>query len=40
VIQDSLNELLELVPAVSKLHRMNVLLKEHEWEVGGGARGG
>lgn len=34
VIQDSLNELLELVPAVPKLHRMNVLLKEHEWEEG------
>jgi hypothetical protein len=24
----------EVVPAVSKLHRMNVLLKEHEWEEG------
>jgi len=34
VIQDSLKELLELVPAVPKLHRMNVLLKEHEWEEG------
>ncbi len=34
VIQDSLNELLELVPAVPKLHRMNALLKEHEWEEG------
>jgi hypothetical protein len=34
VIQDSLNELLELVPAVPKLHRMNVLLKEHEWDEG------
>ena len=34
VIQDSLSELLELVPAVPKLHRMNVLLKEHEWEEG------
>jgi sister chromatid cohesion protein DCC1 len=34
IIQDSLNELLELVPAVPKLHRMNVLLKEHEWEEG------
>jgi len=34
VIQDSLNELLELVPAVPKLHRLNVLLKEHEWEEG------
>ena len=34
VIQDSLNELLELVPAVPKLHRMKVLLKEHEWEEG------
>jgi sister chromatid cohesion protein DCC1 len=33
-IQDSLNELLELVPAVPKLHRMNVLLKGHEWEEG------
>lgn len=33
-IQDSLNELLELVPAVPKLHRMNVLLREHEWEEG------
>jgi len=32
LIQDSLNEFLELVPAVPKLHRMNVLLKEHEWE--------
>ena len=29
VIQDSLKELLELVPAVAKLHQMNVLLKEH-----------
>ena len=34
VIQDSLNELLELVPAVPKLHRMNVLLQEHVWEEG------
>jgi sister chromatid cohesion protein DCC1 len=34
VIQDSLNELLELVPVVPKLHRMNVLLKEHEGEEG------
>ena len=34
VIQDNLNELLELVPAVPRLHRMNVLLKEHEWEEG------
>lgn len=34
IIQDSLNELLELVPAVPKLHRMNALLKEHEWEEG------
>lgn len=34
VIQDNLNELLEVVPAVPKLHRMNVLLKEHEWEEG------
>jgi hypothetical protein len=32
VIQDNLNERLKLVPAVPKLHRMNVLLKEHEWE--------
>jgi sister chromatid cohesion protein DCC1 len=32
VIQDNLNELLELVPAVPKLHRVNALLKEHEWE--------
>ena len=34
VIQDSLNELLELAPAVPKLHRMNVLLQEHVWEEG------
>jgi sister chromatid cohesion protein DCC1 len=34
VIQDSLDELLKLFPAVPKLHRMNVLLKEHEWEEG------
>ena len=34
VIQDSLNELLELVPAVPKLHRMTVLLQEQEWEEG------
>lgn len=34
VIQDSSNELLELVPAVPRLHRMNVLLKGHEWEEG------
>jgi len=34
VIRDSLNELLELVPTVPKLHRMNVLLKGHEWEEG------
>lgn len=34
VIQDSLNELLELAPAVPKLHRMIVLLKEHLWEEG------
>lgn len=33
-IQESLNELLELVPAVPKLHRVNVLLKGHEWEEG------
>ena len=32
--QNSLNELLELAPAVPKLHLMNVLLKEHEWEEG------
>ncbi|KAI0276409.1 hypothetical protein BGY98DRAFT_1187846 [Russula aff. rugulosa BPL654] len=32
VIQDNLNERLKVVPAVPKLHRMNVLLKEHEWE--------
>jgi hypothetical protein len=34
VIQDSLSELLELVPAVPKLYRMNVLLRGHEWEEG------
>jgi hypothetical protein len=34
VIQDSLKELLELVPAVPKLHRMNALLQGHEWEEG------
>ncbi|KAH8994018.1 sister chromatid cohesion protein Dcc1 [Lactarius akahatsu] len=34
VIQDSLNELLELVPTVPRLHRLNTLLKEHEWEEG------
>ena len=34
VIQDSLKELLELVPAVPKLHRLNGLLKEHVWEEG------
>ena len=34
VIQDNLIELLELVPVVPKLYRMNVLLKEHEWEEG------
>ena len=34
VIQDSLNELLELVPTVPRLHRLNSLLKEHEWEEG------
>jgi hypothetical protein len=34
VIHDTLNELLELVLAVPKLHRMNTLLKEHEWEEG------
>jgi sister chromatid cohesion protein DCC1 len=34
VIQDSLNELLELVPAVPKLHRLNILLKGYEWEEG------
>jgi hypothetical protein len=28
------NELLELVSAVPKLHRMDVLLKGHEWEEG------
>jgi hypothetical protein len=31
-MEDSLNELLEFVPGVSRLHRMNVLLNEHEWE--------
>ena len=30
VIQDTLNELLELVPAVLSSNRMNFLLKEHE----------
>ena len=34
VIQYSLNELLEIVPAVPRLHRMNVLRKEHDWEEG------
>lgn len=34
VIQDSLSELLELVPTVPRLHRLNTLLKEHEWEEG------
>lgn len=34
VIQDSLNELLELVPTVPRLHRLNTLLKAHEWEEG------
>jgi hypothetical protein len=34
MIQDSLNEPLKLVLAVPKLHRMNALLKEHEWEEG------
>jgi sister chromatid cohesion protein DCC1 len=34
VVQDSLNELLELVPAVPRLHRLNTLLKEHRWEEG------
>lgn len=34
VIQDSLNELLELVPTVPRLHRLNALLKGHEWEEG------
>ncbi|KAH9056583.1 sister chromatid cohesion protein Dcc1 [Lactarius vividus] len=34
VIQDSLNELLELVPTVPRLHRLNTLLKEHVWEEG------
>ncbi|KAH9176582.1 sister chromatid cohesion protein Dcc1 [Lactarius sanguifluus] len=34
MIQDSLNELLELVPTVPRLHRLNTLLKGHEWEEG------
>jgi sister chromatid cohesion protein DCC1 len=34
VIQDGLNELLELVPAVPRLRRLNALLKEHQWEEG------
>ncbi len=34
VIQDSLNELLELVPTVPRLHRLRALLKEHELEEG------
>jgi sister chromatid cohesion protein DCC1 len=34
VTQDRLNKLLELVLAVPKLYRMNVLLKEHEWDSG------
>jgi hypothetical protein len=34
VIQDSLNELLELVPTVPRLHRLKSLLKEYEWEEG------
>ncbi|KAI0256129.1 sister chromatid cohesion protein Dcc1 [Lactifluus subvellereus] len=34
VIQDSLKELLELVPAVPRLHRLGALLREHQWEEG------
>ncbi|KAI0305572.1 sister chromatid cohesion protein Dcc1 [Multifurca ochricompacta] len=34
VIQDSLNELLELVPTIPKLHRFKALLKEYIWEEG------
>jgi len=34
VIQDSLKELLELVPTVPRLHRLKSLLKEYEWEEG------
>ncbi|KAI0268678.1 sister chromatid cohesion protein Dcc1 [Gloeopeniophorella convolvens] len=34
VIQDSLSEVLELIPAVPKLHRLNGLLRGHEWEEG------
>ena len=34
IIQDSLKELLELVPAVPRLHRLNALLREHQWEEG------
>jgi sister chromatid cohesion protein DCC1 len=34
MIQDNLNELLELVATVPRLHRLNVLLKEYEWEEG------
>ncbi|KAI0315138.1 sister chromatid cohesion protein Dcc1 [Amylostereum chailletii] len=33
-IQDSLNEILELQPAVPKLHRLRVLLRGLEWEEG------
>lgn len=34
VIQDSLNELLELVPTIPRLHRLKSLLRKYEWEEG------
>ena len=34
IIQGSLKELLELVPTVPRLHRLNALLREHQWEEG------
>lgn len=34
VIQESLNEILELVPAVPRLHRLRGLLRGMEWEEG------
>lgn len=34
VIQESLNEVLELVPSVPRLHRLRGLLRGMEWEEG------
>ena len=35
VVQDILNEVIELVPPVPRLHRLHTLLRGMEWDEGG-----